>query len=179
MNAVMASMEHDQDSDYLVSLICCDFNPDEEPNNSYQITISTAEISIWDLPSILTHKLLKIEVNPNRLIEESSYFRGLLGGSFSESRLDSVSIHWDVASFVSVLRIVYGCEVEISSDSFVPLYEAALFFGVEKLLVKCGTWLAEVTSFSGLQSPQLFLDDLIRIWKYGYDHDGSGICCSK
>ncbi|KAH6837789.1 hypothetical protein C2S53_007609 [Perilla frutescens var. hirtella] len=73
-------------------------------------------------------------------------------------------------SFVSVLRIVYGCEVDISSNNFVPLYEVALFFGVDKLLVKCRVWLDEVTSFNGIQSPQLFLDDLIRIWKYGFEH---------
>lgn len=67
-----------------------------------------------------------------------------------------------------------GCSVEWSLSELMKYTltcsQAALFFGVEKLLVKCGTWLAEVTSFSGLQSPQLFLDDLIRIWKYGYDH---------
>ncbi|XP_042012330.1 BTB/POZ domain-containing protein FBL11-like, partial [Salvia splendens] len=137
---------------------------------SCQITISTSEISNWNLPSILSHKLLRIEVNPHRLTEESSYFRGLLGGSFSESCLDSVSIQWSLESFVTVLRIVYGCEGEISSDNFISLNEAALFFGVDKLLDMCRLWLAEVTSYTGHQSPQLFLDDLIRIWKYGLEH---------
>ncbi|KAL1541370.1 BTB/POZ domain-containing protein FBL11-like [Salvia divinorum] len=166
-------MEHGRDSDNPVSLICSEFNclnPDDKLHDSYQITISTSEISNWNLPSILSHKVLTIEVNPHRLIEESSYFRGLLGGSFSESCLDSVSIEWSVESFVTVLRIVYGCEVEISSDNFIPLNEAALFFGVDKLLDKCRLWLAEVTSYTRHQSPQLLLDDLIRIWKYGLEH---------
>ncbi|KAG8374153.1 hypothetical protein BUALT_Bualt11G0101200 [Buddleja alternifolia] len=102
------------------------------------------------------------------LIEESSYFRGLLSGSFSESRLDSVSIHWNVESFVSVLRFIFGYNVEISSDNFIPLNEAALFFGVDTLLFKCRVWLDEVTSFRAPH--QLCLDDSIRIWKYGLEH---------
>lgn len=48
--------------------------------------------------------------------------------------------------------------------------QAALFFGVDKLLVKCRDWLAEVTSYTRSQSPQLFLDDLIRIWNYVFEH---------
>lgn len=65
----MASMGHDQDSDDLVTLICSESNgsdPDEEPDDFDEIIISTAEISSWDSPSILAHKVLKIEVNPNR-----------------------------------------------------------------------------------------------------------------
>lgn len=58
----------------------------------------------------------------------------------------------------------------ITYEIFFICSQAALFFGVDKLLVKCGIWLVEVTSFSGLQSPQLFLDDLIHNWKYGYEH---------
>lgn len=48
--------------------------------------------------------------------------------------------------------------------------QAALFFGVDKLLVKCRDWLAEVTSYTRSQSPQLFLDDLIGIWNYVFEH---------
>ncbi|KAI3447487.1 hypothetical protein Pfo_004152 [Paulownia fortunei] len=169
----MASMGQEQDSDDLVTLICSESNGsdlDETPDDFDEIIISTAEISSWDLPSVLAHKVLKIEVNPNRLIEESSYFRGLLSGSFSESRLSSISIHWNVESFVSVLRVIFGCPVEISSDNFIPLNEAALFFGVDVLLFKCRVWLDEVTSFRGVRPPQLCLDGLIHIWKFGLEH---------
>ncbi|KAL8505061.1 hypothetical protein ACS0TY_016319 [Phlomoides rotata] len=167
----MASAGHDQDSDDLVTLVCSELNCsnlDEIPDEFDAIIISAAVIN--HLPSNLAHKVLKIEANRNRLVEESSYFRGLLSGSFSESGLDPISIHWNVESFASVLRIIYGCQVEISSDNFVPLYEAALFFGVDKILVKCKLWLAEVTSFKGLQSPQLCLYGLTHIWKYGLEH---------
>lgn len=70
-NANMASKEHDQDSSNLVTLICTEFNfseADEKLDDSYQITISTAEISVWDLPSILSQKVLRIVVNPNRQV---------------------------------------------------------------------------------------------------------------
>lgn len=63
-----------------------------------------------------------------------------------------------VVSNISLMKYTFLCS------------QAALFFGVDKLLDKCGIWLAEVTSFSGFQSPQLFLDDLIHIWKYGFEH---------
>ncbi|XP_012835815.1 PREDICTED: BTB/POZ domain-containing protein FBL11 [Erythranthe guttata] len=88
---------------------------------------------------------------------------------FSESRLNSISIHWNVESFVNVLMDVFGFDVEISSDNFIPLNEAALFFGVDSLLCKCRVWLEEVTSFKGIQSPQLCLDGLVHIWKYGLE----------
>ncbi|KAK6152320.1 hypothetical protein DH2020_014955 [Rehmannia glutinosa] len=60
--------------------------------------------------------------------------------------------------------------VEISPDNFIPLNEAALFFGVDILLLKCRVWLDELTSFRGLRQPQLSLDSLIQIWKYGMEH---------
>ncbi|KAL9150131.1 hypothetical protein ABFS82_12G149400 [Erythranthe guttata] len=167
----MASTAHDQDSGDLVTLVCSGSDPDEKPDDIVdEIIISTAEIDRWDLPSVLTHKVIMIEASSHRLIEESSYFRGLLGGSFSESRLSSISIHWNVESFVNVLMVVFGFNVEISSDNFIPLNEAALFFGVDSLLCKCRVWLEEVTSFRGIQSPQLCLDGLVHIWKYGLEH---------
>ncbi|KAL3646853.1 hypothetical protein CASFOL_009397 [Castilleja foliolosa] len=167
----MASMGQDQFSDELVTLICSESNcsdPDE-------IIISTAEISDWDLPSILAHKVLKVKSSPTRLIEESSYFRGLLSWSFSESRLTFISIHWNLESFVGVLRVIFGHPMEISSYNFIPLNEAALFFGVDILISKCQVWLDEVTSFSGLREPQLSLDSLIQIWKYGLEHENDFI----
>ncbi|KAL0426519.1 UNVERIFIED_CONTAM: BTB/POZ domain-containing protein FBL11 [Sesamum latifolium] len=82
-----------------------------------------------------------------------------------ENGLSSVSIHWNVESFANVLRFIFGCPVEITSDNFIPLSEAALFFGVETLLLKCRVWFEEVTS----QSQLLCLDSLIDIWKYGLE----------
>ncbi|KAL0344768.1 UNVERIFIED_CONTAM: BTB/POZ domain-containing protein FBL11 [Sesamum radiatum] len=87
-----------------------------------------------------------------------------------ENGLSSVSVHWDVESFANVLRFIFGCPVEITSNNFIPLNEAALFFGVETLLLKCRVWLEEVTS----QSQLLCLDSLIDIWKYGLERGVTG-----
>lgn len=143
------------------------------------ISISTAEINSWDLTSILTHRIVHIKANRNRIIQMSSYFSGLLSGSFSESCLDLVSIHWNAQSFLSVLRFMFGYYVEITSDNFILLYEAALFFGVESLLSQCQLWLSEVTSSKDPLTPRLHVDALSHVWKYGVEHDENGICCSK
>ncbi|EEF28381.1 ubiquitin-protein ligase, putative [Ricinus communis] len=105
-----------------------------------------------------------------RLVEQSSYFHGLLSGSFSESNLNCVSIQWNMEVFVNVLKFVYGCQVDVTSKSFLSLFEAALYFGAELLLLKCKTWFSEVTSSkrSGLLKVQL--EDLIHIWNFGLEH---------
>ncbi|XP_075510046.1 BTB/POZ domain-containing protein FBL11 isoform X1 [Primulina tabacum] len=168
----MAPQEGDSDAIGALTLVCTELNPSESLD---EILISTADIHNWDLPSILTHSVVKIRVNRSRLIEESSYFRGLLLGRFCESRLDSVALHWNPESILSVLRFIFGCHLDITSDNFVTLSEAALFFGVETLLLKCQVWLNEVTSYKGFQSPQLCLDGLIHIWKYGLEHANDSI----
>ncbi|GER33719.1 ubiquitin-protein ligases [Striga asiatica] len=208
----MAPAGERQNSDELVTLICSESNG-SDPVNPSEIVISTPEIGSWDLPSIISHKAVKIKADPNRqvgissvinsenlyhlnrilenpirgfvklLIEKSSYFRGLLSGSFSEAGLSSLSIHWELGSFLSVIRAIFGCEVEISSDNFILLNEsvfigsvswermqAALFFGVDILLSKCQVWLDELTSSGGHQEPRLCLVSLIQIWKYGLEH---------
>lgn len=144
---------------------------DDVDDDEDMVFISTADIHSWNLTSILTHKILQIKANRNRIIEMSSYFRGLLCGSFSESCLDLVTIHWNTQSFLSVLRFMFGFSVDVNADNFILLYEAALFFGVELLLSQCQLWLSEVTSSWGSLSPTLEVDTLIRIWKYGVEHD--------
>ncbi|KAL2509220.1 ubiquitin-protein ligase [Forsythia ovata] len=167
----MASKADSDNSDEFVTLSCTVFDGSENENSdANQIVISTADVSSWDFQSILSRKVLKIKANPNRLIEKSSYFCGLLRGSFCESRMEYISIHWDAELFLIVLRFIFGCEVDITSDNFIPMYEAALFFGVETLLLKCHVWLNELTSFKGLQSPELGLYDLVHIWNYGLEH---------
>ncbi|CAA0829674.1 ubiquitin-protein ligases, partial [Striga hermonthica] len=165
----MAPAGERQYSDELVTLICSE-SKGSDPVDLSEIVISTPEIGSWDLPSIISHKALKIKADPNRLIEQSSYFRGLLSGSFSEAGLSSLSIHWELRSFLSVLRAIFGCEVEISPDNFVLLNEAALFFGVDILLSKCQVWLDELTSSRGHREPRLCLVSLIQIWKHGLEH---------
>ncbi|KZV26458.1 hypothetical protein F511_35675 [Dorcoceras hygrometricum] len=164
----MASPEGDRDASSTATLVCTEMKQFE---NHDEIVISTEDIHNWDLPSILSHAVVKIRVDRKRLIEESSYFRGLLLGRFCESGLDYVAINWNPETFISVLRFMFGFHLDVTSDDFVTLHEAALYFGIETLLLKCRIWLDELTSYKGSQSPQLHLDGLIHIWNYGLEHE--------
>ncbi|XP_055807425.1 BTB/POZ domain-containing protein FBL11 isoform X2 [Solanum dulcamara] len=48
--------------------------------------------------------------------------------------------------------------------------KAALFFGVDKLLLVCRSWLDYVTSEVRIWPPQLCLEDLVHIWDYGREN---------
>ncbi|KAF3956764.1 hypothetical protein CMV_018147 [Castanea mollissima] len=166
-------MESSSDEDFVI-LACTNPNPIEseaesESKHKKDFLISTTDILSWDLHTILCSQTLQIHANRNRLIEQSSYFRGLLRGSFSESRLDCISIQWSLDTFVDVLKCIYGCPFHITPNNFIPLFEGALYFGVEMLLLKCKTWFSEVSSSEGSASLQLQLDDLIHIWKFGLE----------
>ncbi|XP_059646730.1 BTB/POZ domain-containing protein FBL11 isoform X2 [Cornus florida] len=163
----MASSSYGDD---LVVLNCIGPHKMELEANRKETVISTAEISSWDLPGILSHQIVNVKANRNRLIEQSSYFGGLLGGSFSESCLDCISIHWNLETLMIVLKFMFGHQVDVTSNNFLPLYEGALYFGVETLLSKCKVWLSDVTSSKELCSPQVKLDDLIHIWNFSLEH---------
>ncbi|KAK7396656.1 hypothetical protein VNO78_17812 [Psophocarpus tetragonolobus] len=124
--------------------------------------------TLFCLNCLLTSNLFVLCAT-NRLIEQSLYFRGLLGGSFSESCFRSVTINWNVSEFLQILKHMCGCVLDITLDNFFPLYEGALYFGVETLILKCETWLSEVLSSKGFQSTQIQMEDLIQIWKFGSD----------
>ncbi|PHT70705.1 hypothetical protein T459_25809, partial [Capsicum annuum] len=87
-----------------------------------------------------------------------------------ESCFDSISVHWDMESLLSLLRFTFGCSLDLTSENFLPLYEAALFFGVDKLLLVCRSWLDYVTSEVRIRPPQLRLEDLVLIWDYGREN---------
>ncbi len=53
--------------------------------------------------------------------------------------------------------------------TLVLIFQGALYFGVEMLLLKCKTWFSELSSSKGSASLQLQLDDLIHIWKFGLE----------
>lgn len=154
----------------LVALKCT--NPDfleQEGCRREIIVISTAEISSWDLQGILNHQVIIVKASRNRLMQQSSYFSGLLCGSFSESSLDSIEVKWDVETFLTLIQSMFGSSMDITPINFLPLFEAALFFGVELLLMKCKTWLHEMaSSMPPLQLMQL--DNLIQIWKFSVEH---------
>ncbi|KAK8473609.1 hypothetical protein PHAVU_001G188000 [Phaseolus vulgaris] len=160
----------DDDDGGHVFLVCTNtdsIQAAETLNN--EILVSTTDILAWDLPTILTFPTIKVQAHPNRLIEQSLYFRGLLSGNFSESCLGSISINWNVSEFLQILKHMCDCVLDITLDNFFPLYEGALYFGVESLLLKCEVWLSEVLSPEGFQSTQIKMEDLIQIWKFGSD----------
>ncbi|XP_041024898.1 BTB/POZ domain-containing protein FBL11 isoform X4 [Juglans microcarpa x Juglans regia] len=161
-------MASSSDDDFII-LICSNPNPIEAKTPHEEIHISTTDILSWDLPTILSYPTVKVHACRNRLIEKSSYFQGLLCGSFSESCLDSTSIQWNLEIFVHVLKCIYGCPLHFTSKNFVPLFEGALYFGVETLISKCKTWFSEVSSPKGSGSLQIELDDLIHIWIFGLE----------
>ncbi|KAJ7976084.1 BTB/POZ domain-containing protein FBL11 [Quillaja saponaria] len=163
-------MASSSDDDYVI-LFCTNPNPIEtETAGEKEILISTRDIHSWDFPTILSFQTVKVQAHRNRLIEQSSYFHGLFSGSFSESCLDSISVKWKVDAFLHILKHIYGCPLNVTSNKFLPLYEGSLFFGVETLLLKCNRWFSEVSSSHEFGSPQIQLDDLIEIWKFGLEH---------
>ncbi|OMO82139.1 hypothetical protein CCACVL1_12065 [Corchorus capsularis] len=111
------------------------------------------------------------------LIEESSYFRAILGGSFSESCLDSISVQWQLEIFLNVVKCMFGCPLDITSKNFVPLLEAALYFGVDMLLLQLKSWFSEVSLSKDPGRFQIQLEDLIHIWNFGNTFDEE-LCAS-
>ncbi|MCH85247.1 BTB/POZ domain-containing protein, partial [Trifolium medium] len=68
------------DDDDEVILVCT--NLDHPIQTTQQILLSTTHIIVSDLSTFLNFHTIKIQTHRNRLIEQSMYFRGLLGGSF-------------------------------------------------------------------------------------------------
>uniref|UniRef100_A0A453GVF9 BACK domain-containing protein n=2 Tax=Aegilops tauschii subsp. strangulata TaxID=200361 RepID=A0A453GVF9_AEGTS len=113
---------------------------------------------------------LAVRADRSRLIESSSYFRALLGGSFSESGSGYVRISCDLAAAVQVLRYLFEppASFAISHHNFLPLLEGALFLAVESLLVDCERWFRTVRS----RNPSMVvpLDFIIEAWYFAPKH---------
>lgn len=110
-----------------VILNCIDSEGSRLDGDHEEIVISTTEINQWDLISLAHRPIIKIKANRQRLIQQSSYFHGLFSGSFSESCFDSISIHWEMESLLSMVRFIFGCSVDITSENFLSMYEVAGF----------------------------------------------------
>ncbi|KAK7284889.1 hypothetical protein RJT34_19643 [Clitoria ternatea] len=159
-------MELSDDNQHVI-LVCTNTDPTETLTG--EILVSTSDILNWDLATILSFSTIKVQAHRYRLIEESSYFGSLFSGSFSESCSGLIAINWNVRYFVEILKHMFGCQLNITLDNFLPLYECALYFRVETLLLKCETWLTEVFSRERFQSTRVQMEDLIQIWKFGWE----------
>ncbi|KAF7818760.1 BTB/POZ domain-containing protein FBL11 [Senna tora] len=121
-------MASGSDHDEHVILICKNPDPITTEVGKEEILVSTTDILSWDLPEILSFHTVKVQAHRSRLIEQSSYFRGLLSGSFSESCLGSTIVEWNVQAFMYILKHLYGCPLDITWDSFLSLYEVNVFY---------------------------------------------------
>ncbi|CAI8614818.1 unnamed protein product [Vicia faba] len=165
-------MEVSVSDDDKVILVCTNRNQPIQTTHitNQEILLSTTDILGSDLTPFLTFHTIKIHAHRNRLIEQSLYFRGLLSGSFSESCLSYITINWNLNVFMQILQHMYGFPLDITTENILPLYEGALYFGVETLLLKCETWFSEVFSPKGFQLMEIQMEDLIQIWKFSLDH---------
>ncbi|WVZ67277.1 hypothetical protein U9M48_016380 [Paspalum notatum var. saurae] len=120
----------------------------------------SAPVSISDLARL----------DPLPLIESSSYFRALLGGSFSESGRDYVQVGCNLEAAVQVLRYLFqpSDSFTITHDNFLALLEGALFLAVESLLLECERWFSTMASqTSAMPVP---LDFIIEVWHFAQEH---------
>ncbi|KAI3695746.1 hypothetical protein L1987_78746 [Smallanthus sonchifolius] len=154
----------DGGGDASVVLKCIDrdeCNPNEEED---VVMISTTDVYSWNLPSILQYRIVKVKVERNRLIEKSSYFRGLLGGNFSDPDVE-VIVQWNQPTFLSLLASLFGSPLDVTSQNFLSIFEGALYFGMEMILSQCKIWLTKALSVAGF--PMVQLSDLVSIWEFG------------
>ncbi|KAF3779054.1 BTB/POZ domain-containing protein [Nymphaea thermarum] len=91
-----------------------------------EIFLSVTDIYDWDLPSILSSRIVRIRAHRHRLMESSRYFDALLSGSYSESSKNFISIQWDLESFITILQFIYGYPVEFTLTNFPSLLENML-----------------------------------------------------
>ncbi|GLJ31186.1 hypothetical protein SUGI_0624940 [Cryptomeria japonica] len=137
--------------------------------------LQVPEIYAWklqasDMPLSQTPEIIKIHVHRHRLMEHSTYFQSLFGGSFKESSSDYIVIQWDLPTFVALLQFIYGVALNLSFTNFVPLLEGALFFGVNNVIMECKNWSIQNLSSKKTKFSEVFLRQLIDVWNFGADN---------
>ncbi|KAI4366759.1 hypothetical protein MLD38_022593 [Melastoma candidum] len=135
-----------------------------------ELILCTADIDYWDVRGIVHRSTVKIRAFRSRLMEESSYFRGLLGGSFSESQQEVISVEWNLETLIDVLKHVFGCPLTISCANLISLIECSLYFGIVTLLSRCKDWFIQATYCKETTLFLLPLDDVINLWKFCVEH---------
>ncbi|XP_066162935.1 BTB/POZ domain-containing protein FBL11 isoform X3 [Oryza sativa Japonica Group] len=129
-------------------------------------------VSVDDLAGLdpLPYPTIWVRADRTRLIESSSYFRALLGGSFSESGRAHVQISCNLEAAVQVLIYLFepSGSLTITHHTFLPLMEGGLFLAAENLLTECERWFRTMSSqSSSLLAP---LDFLIDTWYFAQEH---------
>ncbi|CAO1941077.1 unnamed protein product [Urochloa humidicola] len=111
-----------------------------------------------------------VRADRRRLIESSSYFRALLGGSFSESGREYVQVGCNLEAAIQVLRYLFepSDSFIITHHNFLPLLEGALFLAVESLLVECERWFRTISSQTS--AALVPLDFIIEVWYFAQEH---------
>ncbi|XP_078434400.1 ubiquitin-protein ligase isoform X2 [Wolffia australiana] len=169
-------MEPEEDDSVVLVLTASDGEEED-----VEMTLSTSEIDDWDLSRVLRFAAVRVRTSRSRLVERSSYFRGLFGGCFSESASCQTCIRCDIKTAISVLRCIFGYQVDIGPENYLHLLKAALFFGVDDLLSECKAWLKRATSTNPVDGPQISLENMIEIWSYSSEHGVrfvSEMCCA-
>jgi len=144
--------------------------PSGAPSLPRPAPVCVSDLARFDpLPS----PTVAVRADRHRLIESSSYFRALLGGSFSESGRPYVQVGCNLEAAVQVLRYLFepSESFTITPDNFLPLLEGALFLAVEGLLVECERWFR--TMCSQTSATIVPLDFIIEVWYFAQEH---GLC---
>lgn len=63
--------------------------------------------------------------------------------------------------------------------NFCTTFQAALYFGVEMLLVQLNSWLSEVSLSEDPGLFQIQLEDMIHIWDFGLEHGKYLLCICR
>ena len=81
MVSTLRAMETEEEEDVVALVLTPSDAPDWDQDYG-DTHISSSEIGKWDLTRIIRSHSVRLPVSRRRLVERSSYFRGLLGGSF-------------------------------------------------------------------------------------------------
>ncbi|OEL14832.1 BTB/POZ domain-containing protein FBL11 [Dichanthelium oligosanthes] len=143
--------------------------PTGAPSSPRLPPVSVSDLAGFDpLPSPTV--AVRADRHRQALIESSSYFRALLGGSFSESGREHVQVGCNLEAAVQVLRYLFepSESFTITHHNFLLLLEGALFLAVESLLVECERWFR--TMCSQTYATLVPLDFITEVWDFAQEH---------
>ncbi|KAL6853979.1 hypothetical protein ACP4OV_020008 [Aristida adscensionis] len=171
VDMAFAAGDGDGDADAVVLEITDTSFPAAEAAPSSPRPPPPPAVSVSDLAGLdpLPSPTVAVRVDRRRLIESSSYFRALLGGSFSESGREHVQVGCNLEAAVQVLRYLFEPpgRFTITQENFLPLLEGALFLAVESLIAECERWFS--TMRSQASSQLVPLEFIIDVWYFAQE----------